>query len=322
MGKVRVYLWDNLKVILMLLVIMTHSVCLYQGERWTEFYWILVMTFTMPLFTIISGFWYRPKSIKDTAIRFLYPCILFSIVNFLWGGLFYEPYMTHQVSYLSLGYAMWYLWALFVYYCITPVLLRFFSIGQLLILSFLVSWIAGFFTGLNTQLQISRVICFYPFFLIGKFLHEYYLHKIYSISTRQRIYAAVIFILAVVAYIVADCIVPGIVYITGFTGGFGLSAGGFILRVFTQCICIVMSLALIALIPNRQLFFTKYGLRTMNAYLLHMLIVFPLSWGIGTILFDRWYGYLWNILVVPFICLLLFNEKIDTVMRKILFIKK
>lgn len=29
MGE-RVYLWDNIKVILMVLVILTHSVCIYQ----------------------------------------------------------------------------------------------------------------------------------------------------------------------------------------------------------------------------------------------------------------------------------------------------
>ena len=27
----RIYLWDNIKVILMVLVVMTHSVCIYQG---------------------------------------------------------------------------------------------------------------------------------------------------------------------------------------------------------------------------------------------------------------------------------------------------
>lgn len=27
----RIYLWDNIKVMLMMLVVMTHSVCIYQG---------------------------------------------------------------------------------------------------------------------------------------------------------------------------------------------------------------------------------------------------------------------------------------------------
>lgn len=38
MGE-RAYLWDNLKVILMILVVLTHSLNIYQleGERWIQF---------------------------------------------------------------------------------------------------------------------------------------------------------------------------------------------------------------------------------------------------------------------------------------------
>lgn len=128
----RVYLWDNLKVITMLMVVMTHSICPYQSECWTGYYWILIMTFSMPLFTIISGYWYKPRTFKHVFLRFLYPCILFSGIIFVGGGEFYEPYKK-QIPYLNFGYAMWYLWALFVYYLITPYLLRHFQLKTILI---------------------------------------------------------------------------------------------------------------------------------------------------------------------------------------------
>lgn len=84
--KDRIYLWDNLKVLAMLMVVMTHSICPYQYECWAGYYWILIMTFSMPLFTIISGYWYRPHKLKHALLRFLHPCLLFSGMNFVGGG--------------------------------------------------------------------------------------------------------------------------------------------------------------------------------------------------------------------------------------------
>lgn len=88
MGE-RAYLWDNLKVILMILVVLTHSLNIYQleGERWIQFLWVFIMTFTMPLFTMISGYWYKEKSMKQICILYLFPCVVFSIVNYCIGGI-------------------------------------------------------------------------------------------------------------------------------------------------------------------------------------------------------------------------------------------
>lgn len=79
----RVYLWDNLKVILMMLVVMTHSVNVYQleGYDWIQYLWVFTMTYTMPLFMIISGFWYKPRKMSYSLKHYLYPCVLFSVIN-------------------------------------------------------------------------------------------------------------------------------------------------------------------------------------------------------------------------------------------------
>ena len=83
----RIYLWDNLKVFLMMLVVMTHGVNIYQleGYEWIQYLWVFIMTFTMPLFMIISGFWYKPRSNSYSLKHFLYPCLLFSAINISGG---------------------------------------------------------------------------------------------------------------------------------------------------------------------------------------------------------------------------------------------
>lgn len=313
----RVYLWDNLKVITMLMVVMTHSICPYQSECWTGYYWILIMTFSMPLFTIISGYWYKPRTFKHVFLRFLYPCILFSGIIFVGGGEFYEPYKK-QIPYLNFGYAMWYLWALFVYYLITPYLLRHFQLKTILIVSFFIALIVGIIPYINMTFQFSRVICFYPFFLLGVILKEKYESYIYTFTQRKK--AVFVMSICILIYVIAQASFPGIVFATGFTNGYGLHLSGLIFRLFTQIMCIIMSLSMILIIPNKQFWFTRYGSRTMNVYLLHMLIVFPICWHYCTPFMHTWYGYTTMIILVPLLCCLLFGTWIDKMMRKILLL--
>ena len=103
----------------MILVVLTHSLNIYQleGERWIQFLWVFIMTFTMPLFTMISGYWYKEKSMKQICILYLFPCVVFSIVNYCIGGI--SGAYPKGISFKS-GWAMWYLWALFLYQLSTP----------------------------------------------------------------------------------------------------------------------------------------------------------------------------------------------------------
>lgn len=83
----RIYLWDNLKVVLMMMVVMTHCINVYQLEEcyWVQFLWIFIMTYSMPLFMMISGFWYKPRNSRYCVNHYLYPCVLFSVVNVVGG---------------------------------------------------------------------------------------------------------------------------------------------------------------------------------------------------------------------------------------------
>lgn len=86
----RIYKFDTLKVVMMMLVIVTHCIVPYQlaGEKWVPYLWIFIMTFTMPMFTMISGFLYKDKSLKKVILKFFYPCIIFSLLNNYMGGVF------------------------------------------------------------------------------------------------------------------------------------------------------------------------------------------------------------------------------------------
>ena len=299
----------------MLMVVLTHSIAPYQSERWVGFYWIFIMTFTMPLFTIISGFLYKKRTFSKNVKQLLYPCILFSIINFLVGYKYYLTFMG-GVKLLNFGYAMWYLWALFIYYVITPYFLKRVNLKILIITSFIFAMIIGLIPFIGIKLQLSRVICFYPFFLTGILLREKF--SVFCYSDNYCRVGWTILILSVIIYIILQYYKPGIVFHTGFMSWYGLSLYGGLSRIFTYTICIVMSISMIAIIPNRELWFSKYGTRTMNVYLLHMCIVFPICWYICEPFRNDLLAYIVSLFIAPILCCLLFTKPVDSFIKKIL----
>ncbi len=62
------------------------------------------------------------------------------------------------------GFAMWYLWVLFVFRVVLPYLIR---VKYILLLSFILSWLVGFVPFVGTNYSLSRLCCFLPYFLLG-----------------------------------------------------------------------------------------------------------------------------------------------------------
>ena len=116
-GSVRLYRMDNIKCFMIMGIVVEHSLLAYGYPRNFEFFWSIAISWIMPLFTIISGFFFKKKSVRLLVDKYLYPMLLFSAINFVVGYVFYPPY--HNGHHL-MGYAMWYLWALFVFALITP----------------------------------------------------------------------------------------------------------------------------------------------------------------------------------------------------------
>lgn len=215
------------------------------------------------------------------------------------------------------AYAMYYLLALSVWYVVTPYILSKLKLERLLVGSVIVTLLFGVLP--YTHLfNFSRIVCFYPFFIAGVWLKEHYNEQLYNINRSKRILAIGSFSALCGIYLVANVLHPGIVYGTGFVSGFGLSISGMLIRIFTIMMCMAMCLSLIIAVPNKEYWFTKYGSRTMNVYLLHMLIVFPICWYFTAPIHDTWYGIAINAIGVPLLCTTLFSERIDNLMRSLL----
>ena len=158
----RNYKFDNIKVWCMLLVVIVHTLYNSYGHVGQEMIRFFCLCYTMPMFTFISGYFSKPTtSFKKNVTSLLLPCLLFTLIN---DGIQLLVCPNYRISWTTPGFAMWYLWALFIYRVSLRYLLK---IPYVIPLSFVLTWIVGLFPQINVHFSLSRVFCFLPYFLLG-----------------------------------------------------------------------------------------------------------------------------------------------------------
>lgn len=169
----RVWLYDDLKFFAMLCILVLHSTIPYAEDGLTIMKYIqpFINLYPMTLFTIISGYWYKNKSVKVLILQFLWPCVLFTAINGILGFFFYPHYWNYFK--FKPGYAMWYLMALFIYSLFTKVIRRRLGTITYLLITLFVAFIIGCIPVSNNYFEVQRISCLFPCFAFGVVLREY-----------------------------------------------------------------------------------------------------------------------------------------------------
>lgn len=164
---------DATKYILIVLVVIGHFIepSKYTSSTTCALY-CLIYSFHMPLFVIISGYFYKQRSVAEEikkCIPFLEVCLL-SHIGFLLirNGL---NISMKKLIYFG-GDPAWFLLCLIYWRVGTNLLLKYLTAKRILLLtivldlmSFLIIKYGGFFS-------IARAIAFYPFFMLGYCLKD------------------------------------------------------------------------------------------------------------------------------------------------------
>lgn len=158
----RIEKFDFLKVWCMMLVIIVHTLINSYGDVGQELIRFFCLCYTMPMFAFISGWFSKGElNFRKNIKQLLVPCIVMTIVN---DGIMYAVNPQYHLNILTPGFAMWYLWALFVYRSILPYIAR---IPHVILMSFILSWMVGLIPQINANFSLSRIVCFLPYFLLG-----------------------------------------------------------------------------------------------------------------------------------------------------------
>ena len=308
----RIYKFDTIKVICMMMVVLVHTLINSYGSVQQEMIRFPLLCYTMPMFTFISGYFSKPiQNLKKKVKQLLIPCIIFTLIN---DGIQILVNPEYHLSLVTPGFAMWYLWALFIYRTILPYVHK---MPYIVIISFIFSWVAGFYNGINATLSMSRIICFFPYFLLGyKVAHDSKYTKLQQYILGTNWISTVLLLIIFAVWEIFIYTHPGHTIATGFNSGYGVSKFGIVLRILLQVTIIVTGYLFIRIIPNRPLSITKYGSRTMNVYLLHATVVLPFAYKVFPPLVDASIIVAVCMILVPTsICLIFFTNKIDTLIK-------
>ncbi len=263
----RIYYWDNLKGILIYLVVFAH--CLYDLTALEGIRIVVdsVYFFHMPAFIFISGYFGKSEHSRsaESILRLVTAYIIF---NGLIGVVFYD------YSILTPKYSYWYLLALIVWRIFTPWLSKF-----KYILYFLVgiALLIGFIPEINNTFALCRIVGFYPFYMAGYLLSENVVNKHLISSSRKVIYG--IFCLAL------SCLSGSLSYSI-----FNLSKDDFKMFPYSDCsngglirasIFLTATFAiggLLFLVKNKKLpLLSKFGYTSLSIFLCHRIFTIYFS---------------------------------------------
>lgn len=315
--KERIYVFDNVKVWLMIMVVLGHTIIASYGSTnvAVSYIWFFRGIYTMPLFFFISGFFTKTGGVN---IRKLCKAVLLPFLVFNTVYMLYEPIVNENFSenWLIPGFSMWFLCVLFVYRLIFPLLIK---IKYVLYLSIIVALLVGFIPWVGSVLALSRLFCFLPFYLLGYYVNnEQMFSKVkYKIISPFGLKDAFFLVGIVLVWAVILYYKPTLAFLTTFNSSYG---GNWLLlpvRLLMYLTAFAIGFYVLKLFPNRKTFYTKYGSRTMGVYLFHGLVVLPFAYDIFPPFEEG--DILENILMIGLpvvICLFLFSKPVDVIVKK------
>lgn len=268
----RIPLYDNVKFILMILVVIGH----FTEEVVTKNLlfrstFLFIYGFHMPLFFFISGQFFNTKRMTQKIVYYISLSFLLEILLSL---CYLITKGKASFSLLSVSGVPWFLFALAAFTLITY-LLRGQNKTFLLAAGIILACFTGYDTSVGNYLCLSRIIVFYPFFLAGTMVSA---DTILRLKGKRLLVIPAVLILAVWFYFCFFNLEPVNPLLHLFTGKNPFSdkvvAYGSLARLLCYAISALTSAALVILIPNCEIpVITKMGTRTLDVYFWHMPIL-------------------------------------------------
>ena len=305
--KKRIYTLDNLKAVLIFLVVLGHLLISFTHATCNSAKYIssFIYSFHMPLFIIISGYFSKKTITKENILKLL---LIFIIMNLSFS--FYDYFVTGSFELFNLKYASWYILLILIYRLLlsTKLIQKLLKERpkELVLLSL---FIAIFIPIIKTDLFILRIFENFIYFIIGylisnKKLFNLNINKTYLIGTT-------IFFILIDLYI-------SIMYHNSINFFLGYS---YILKqdMLAKSILILSNITLFVLLKNIIInkeipVITNIGKNSLYIYMLHRIPTLLLS---ELFIVDRKLIIILDIVFAVIICLILSSK---TIIRIIDFI--
>lgn len=260
--------WDNIKGILISLVVIGHFLWDYKGIGIAGFFLSFIYLFHMPAFIFVSG--YFSKSDNAKSMRSIFKLVVIYIIFNTTMMIFSFILWNTSFQLLTPVYSYWFLISLIIWRFIIKYVE---NIKNILLMSIIVVIFIGLWSDVTNVLALSRTVVFFPFFLIGYKLSP---DKINHLTHNRKPldYLKGILLLLFTAYLSS-------LFIYKYTG---LSESDFLMQSYDSLADMVVRIAMlgiaglmimsiILLTPKKPFrFLSKWGRNSLAVYVLHRFI--------------------------------------------------
>jgi fucose 4-O-acetylase-like acetyltransferase len=283
---VRVPLWDNARFAAILLVVAGHSVQKMALEADPALVvYLFIYAFHVPLFVLVSGHFSKDrmelKDLRRLVTDLLVPYLLFETI---WTVVQWLVEGNTAVNYANASWTLWFLLALLMWRLLLPVLavLRF-----PLVWALAAAMAAGYTEEIDNTLALSRTFALLPFFVLGWQLRRMRAGERWQEATLRtvvpvRIGAALLLVATAVVLAVwipvwREATIKYFFFADDPYAQFGYTewwAG--LLRLAVIAFSTLLCLAVLALLPRHETWYSPLGAATLYVYLLHTFVLYPL----------------------------------------------
>lgn len=276
----RVYRFDNLKFVLMALVVIGHCIEPYveQVDSFKSIF-IFIYTFHMPAFFLLMGLFAKNtvKDMEKTKKKVGYFLALFFLLKGLKSLLTWLCFDDISFHIFWEDGLPWFMLVSAFYYGITYYT-KDWKASTLIFVSVLLGCLVGYDTEIQDYLCLSRTIVYYPFFVAGYLMDsKKLLEKTGNIVAKILGFFGMLGLLAL-TFFQRDACYEFRPLLTGRNPfeELALPQYGCIYRFVYYIFVMLVIFCLIAVIPNCRLPISSMGGRTLQVYFLHFAFIYPM----------------------------------------------
>lgn len=266
-SKRRLYIFDNLKFILMALVVVGHfaDVGASDSPAYKSLF-LFIYSFHMPLFLFISGVFHKNNKILQKIVTYVALGYLSKLVIYLtkllvgWNAKFF---------FFTDAGLPWYMFVLAMFIGVSY-LLRNADKKKVLAVSVALGLVVGYFGWIGDFLYLSRFFVFYPFFVLGQMTPKIVIINLNKMKTLKIISAVILTVWLVICFALLKDVYPLRYLFTGrnpFIKIEMFGAWGIFWRMLCYVITLIVSFCVICLVPRKNVkYISDFGKNTLQVY--------------------------------------------------------
>lgn len=273
----RNHRFDNIKFILIVLVVLGHFLELPKDSATADSLYRVIYLFHIPTFIFVSGYFakFNPGKILRS---FIYPYVILQIAYLLFHNLIIIEEREFALQFTKPYWLLWYLMAITFYYLLIPFFQTQDTRRQIIILcaSVIVSLLTGYDNSIGYNLTLSRFFVFLPYFLAGQYSHtnREQIKDKWKSSQQLLIFtdiAAIIGAICSVLFILNSTLSSRVLY-----GSYSYEALGYgpFIRLLLLLFAASWIIVLFRFVPNKKIpLLSSIGKHTFWIYVLHGFVI-------------------------------------------------